>query len=173
MKNPKSKGSSFERWICSALSLWSSEGKRDDLFWRSSLSGGRATVRFSKGKDTKNQYGDIVAIDPDGFWFTDIFIVECKHYKDLELVPFLFDKGFIWKTWGKLIDQCRNHKRTPFLVMKQNRYPTLLALDSDEYSITPYFSKGDISFYLFDDFLKFVRPRDMKEVFKNWPDYSE
>jgi hypothetical protein len=164
MKNPHQKGSTFERKVCTDLSLWSSGGKRDDLFWRSSLSGGRATVRFSKGKATKNQYGDIVAIDPEGFWFTDIFIAECKHYKDLGLVPFLFGKGFIWKTWDKLIRQCHDHNRAPFLILRQNNYPILLALHSDDFCRDPYFRKEDICFYDFKFFLKHISPHDIKEI---------
>lgn len=60
------KGSNFEREICVRLSEWWSLGKRDDLFWRTSQSGGRATVRHRKGKQTHGQYGDITATHPKG-----------------------------------------------------------------------------------------------------------
>jgi hypothetical protein len=46
------KGSSFEREIAKLLSLWWSEGMRDDVFYRSHASGGRFTMRRKSGKDT-------------------------------------------------------------------------------------------------------------------------
>lgn len=60
------KGSSFEREICKMLSLWWTGGERDDVFWRSSQSGGRATIRKRTGKTTAGSYGDIAAIDVIG-----------------------------------------------------------------------------------------------------------
>jgi hypothetical protein len=62
----RQKGSDFERKISKDLSIWWSDGERDDIFWRSSMSGGRASVRAKQGKRTDGQYGDIVAIDPSG-----------------------------------------------------------------------------------------------------------
>lgn len=77
------KGSAFERHLCTTLSLWWTEGKRDDIFWRSSCSGGRATIRSRKNKKTSNQYGDITAIDSIGQPLLDLCIVEAKRgYKD-------------------------------------------------------------------------------------------
>lgn len=62
----KQKGSDFERKICKDLSLWWTHGERDDIFWRTSLSGGRATVRRKTGRSTDFQCGDISATDPIG-----------------------------------------------------------------------------------------------------------
>ena len=39
------KGGAWEREFSKYLSLWITEGERDDVFWRSSQSGGRATQR--------------------------------------------------------------------------------------------------------------------------------
>lgn len=61
-----SKGSGFEREIAKQLGLWWTHGERDDIFWRTSQSGGRATVRRQKGKSTANQDGDLCATDPIG-----------------------------------------------------------------------------------------------------------
>jgi hypothetical protein len=61
------KGGQFERDICRKLSLWWTEGKRDDVFWRSASSGAMATSRMrTKGKTTYGQHGDIQAVDPIG-----------------------------------------------------------------------------------------------------------
>ena len=76
----KQKGSSFERKICKELSLWITDGERDDLFWRSSNSGGRATIVAVDGT-RHTQSGDISAIHPLGHAFTETFVVECKHHR--------------------------------------------------------------------------------------------
>lgn len=73
------KGADFERTICKELSLWWTGGKRDDIFWRSSQSGGRATVRFQKhGKKTAGAHGDITALDPIGVPLLKLFTIELK-----------------------------------------------------------------------------------------------
>lgn len=56
----RGKGSGFERELAKTLSLWISSGKTDDIFWRSSASGGRATQRAKVGKQTRG-HGDLVA----------------------------------------------------------------------------------------------------------------
>jgi len=58
------KGSNFERLISTRLSLWWTDGKHDDTIWRSSMSGGRATVRGRKGKRTAGHAGDLCSTDP-------------------------------------------------------------------------------------------------------------
>src|SRR6056300_739729 len=59
------KGDTFEREICTLLSEWWSDGKRDDIFWRHD-SGSRAKGSSRKGKTTFGAYGDIKASDPIG-----------------------------------------------------------------------------------------------------------
>lgn len=72
------KGSSFERFISEKLSLWWTENKRTDIFWRSSNSGGRATARKKVGKETSGQYGDLAAIDPIGSPLLKVCAIELK-----------------------------------------------------------------------------------------------
>src|ERR1700686_1673675 len=108
----KGKGSSFERKVCKALSLWVSAGKHVDLFWRSAMSGGRATVAHrrqivqSEAAGTTwpsappvRQAGDITAVAPEGHKLTDLFLVECKHYRDLDFDLFIFKKGRLYQFW--------------------------------------------------------------------------
>ena len=81
------KGATFERDISKVLSQWWSVGlggvKRDDIFWRSSQSGGRATQRAKFGKDTYGSYGDITALDPIGEPLMRFATIELKRgYKD-------------------------------------------------------------------------------------------
>lgn len=74
----KGKGSAYERKICKQLSMWWTDGERDDVFWRSSNSGGRAKVRSRQGKGTHGQYGDITATDPIGEPLLQAFTIELK-----------------------------------------------------------------------------------------------
>lgn len=73
-----SKGSAFERSFCKELSLWLTDGAKDDVFWRSSQSGGRATERAKKGLKTAGSYGDIAATDPIGAPFLSWLTLELK-----------------------------------------------------------------------------------------------
>lgn len=73
-----SKGSAFERNICKKLSLWWTDGERDDIFWRTAGSGARAKTRGKIGKGTFGQYGDIQATDPIGQPLIDLCSIEIK-----------------------------------------------------------------------------------------------
>lgn len=78
MKNPKNKGSKFERYVAKKLSLWWSDNERDDIFYLTSGSGARATTRKKKGIDTANSSGDIGTLDLIGKPFIDTFLIEVK-----------------------------------------------------------------------------------------------
>lgn len=103
------KGADFERKLCKELSKWWTYDTRDDVFWRSSQSGGRATVRFRKGQSTAGSYGDICALDPIGEPLLKLFTIELK-------------RGEYVKHPGDLLDctgSCTSH---PFLqAVKQAR----------------------------------------------------
>jgi hypothetical protein len=123
----RGKGPAFERWLSVQLSLWVSHGKRRDVFWRTSMSGGRATVFKKQGIDLSHQAGDIGAIHPLGHALTKRFFIEAKHYKNLQIDNFLLkQKGTLWKFWLKACKEARAHNREPFLVARQNGKPTLL-----------------------------------------------
>lgn len=77
-KNPN-KGGNWERTFSKFLSLWWSNGKRDDVFWRSQTSGGRATQRKKSGQDTFGQYGDIAAVHPKGRPLLEVICFELKN----------------------------------------------------------------------------------------------
>jgi hypothetical protein len=76
------KGGKFERQISRELSLWWTQdlpdGPRDDIFWRTAGSGGRATYRKTKGKSTYNSHGDIAALDPIGNDLLKVVAFELK-----------------------------------------------------------------------------------------------
>ena len=91
------KGASFERQICATLSRWWTNGQRDDVFYRSSNSGGRAKTRSRQGKGTFGQYGDVQATDPIGQPLMDLCVIELK-------------RGYSNSTIGNVLDAKPNAK---------------------------------------------------------------
>lgn len=87
-----SKGSSFEREICKLLSLWWTSGERDDIFWRTAGSGGRATNRMKRGMSTSGAYGDLTFVDPIGADLLKLFCFELKRGYGQWCVLDLIDK---------------------------------------------------------------------------------
>lgn len=96
------KGSEFEREICRILSRWWTSGERDDVFWRSSQSGGRATQRAKVNLTTYGSYGDITALDPIGAPLLRLFTIELKRGDS---------HGFA----GDLMDFTKDRSHHPFL----------------------------------------------------------
>jgi len=101
------KGGDFEREICKKLSLWWSKGlgeaPRDDVFWRTSQSGGRATQRMKKGIPTHGSYGDISAVDSIGEPLLKLFTIELK-------------RGSSHSCPGDLIDFKPDNLRHPWII---------------------------------------------------------
>ena len=166
----KAKGGQFEREVCVALSNWVSNNKRDDIFWRSAMSGGRATVKFKKGKNNISQIGDISAVDKAGHPFLKLFVVECKNYKNLQILSLLFDKpknGSLLEFWEKLVIDCSTANKHPFLVAKQNFKPfELLLTDVNFYPLIKpllVFTNHNCLVYNFNDFITTTK---YKEVYK-------
>lgn len=137
MTNGKHKGNRFENDLCKVLSLWVSTGRTNQLFDRSSNSGGKAS-RFAKAarssKTTKDVYatGDIVAVHPDGTFLTDRLIIEAKtgYDKDIRLPSaFWRHDNLFWKFVSQAqraaIDRFDNGWRW-WLIFKQTRQPTYL-----------------------------------------------
>ena len=125
--NSSEKGHSFERKISKDLSLWWSKGKDKDIFYRSDSSGSRATIRerFS-GPKLYDQFGDIVSRKPEGYPFTKVFCIECKHYKDINLWA-LFTKAktsFLSFHEQNIRDSSRCNK-IPFTIVRQNSKPII------------------------------------------------
>lgn len=151
----KRKGSKFERVLCKQLSLWVSGGVDADLFWRSSISGGRATVAQRKGQNIRAA-GDICAVSPEGHKLTDRFFIEAKHMRDLQLNWFLLQEGKLWAIWEHAIDQALKHKRSPMVIAKQDLFPPLLlVLASVQVSRQlPLAELGNCNVYRFEEVIK-------------------
>ncbi len=91
MANKSYKGRRLEIELAEELSLWWSNGKRDDLLWHTHDSGGRATRRSKKGKSTEGLRGDICAVDLEIKPLIDLITWEAK-------------KGYNAKSCGDLLD---------------------------------------------------------------------
>lgn len=158
----KAKGAQFEREICQALSGWLTKGKRRDLFWRSAMSGGRATVAHRKGVKLTTQGGDISAIDPDGAVLTDRFCIELKFYKDLDFQAFLMGRGKLQRFWEQATRDAERYGKEPMLIAKQNQYPTLVLVRWGTISSAVFWARvwkwrskdNDLAIGLFDDLMK-------------------
>ena len=123
------KGSGFERLICKELSKALSGGARIDLFWRTALSGGRATMMARGGQRNMSQTGDICAIDPLGNWLTDQCLIECKHHRDVQFNHYLLNRGGKIKEWIETA-KAQSAGKLMMLIFKQNNMPTLVFTDA-------------------------------------------
>lgn len=161
----KAKGAQFEREVCVKLSLWITRGRKRDVFWRSAMSGGRATLGGRRGHDLARQAGDICAVAPEGHALTDKYYIECKHLRrsayrlDLLLLGF----GPLALIWKRTVSEARKYGRAPMLIAKQNGSPAL-ALVFSASSMVPEVEadvqawvrvgKYSIAVYLLDELLK-------------------
>lgn len=110
--------------------MWISRGEHDDLFWRSSMSGGRATVMFKKGGQNRTQCGDISSIHPDGHALTDRCLISCKFYKDLQIEgAVLGNKGGLTAFWIECVTEAKQHNKLPVLISKQNGTKPFICLN--------------------------------------------
>jgi hypothetical protein len=126
-RKSKHKGASFEREICRELSLWISRGKSKHLFWRSSMSGGRATIAKRKKENLSVQAGDLASIDPAAQRFADTFFVECKNYRTLRLDSLFYKvKGVLTPMWIHAQLQAEQHGKIPLLIVRENGRQILL-----------------------------------------------
>lgn len=160
----KRKGGDYEREICKKLSLWISEGQREDIFWRSAMSGGRATVQYKKGVNNKSQVCDISAIDPLGNFLIDKTIIECKTYRCLHIDSFIFNYSLktnnAYNFWIELSNKAKEVNKIPILICKQNNSKSLIILPhylASKFSLNSLaiIKKHDISIeiFLLDNFL--------------------
>lgn len=95
MGRSNTKGSTFERWFCRRLTTWwTKDDESDVLWWRTSQSGGRATARLKKGKETIRAHcGDISAVHEQGRSLTDLITFELKRGYAKATIHDLLDAG--------------------------------------------------------------------------------
>ena len=134
------KGSEFEREFCKDLSLWWTYGEREDIFWRSSNSGGRATVRAARGKTTSGQYGDVAAIDVSGNPLLELVTIELKRGYSKHTIQDVFDrkpKSAIqqWEKWyEQTVISANNAKSISWLLItRRDQRDSLVYMPSKFY----------------------------------------
>lgn len=150
--NSKAKGGSFERSIAVRLSLWVSGHKRDDLFWRTASSGGRATFHNKSSTNAKlaHQAGDIAAIHPDGRLLLELFLVECKFWKSIGFDKLVFGQAPPFaREWVKLSETCSLFLRCPMLIGKQNFKEELVFLSQDGYEVLSHAVTPKLGLHVF------------------------
>lgn len=139
-----SKGSSFEREIAKKLSLWYSKGERDDIFWRTSTSGARATTRMKQGRKTANSAGDLSFIHQSGKSLIDLCIIEIKRgYNRKKTSPgaqisilSLLDipkgrkrKPVLFGWWDKIEQERVDHNRKySFVIFRRDRHNACICM---------------------------------------------
>lgn len=125
----KRKGGNFEREVCVKLSLWVSAGESRDLFWRSAMSGGRASRGHARGETLRRQAGDICAVAPEGHVLTDEFYIELKHVKSLDAGSFFVTgRGRLAEFWTKAVRESARYDRQPMLIARQNHLATIMVI---------------------------------------------
>jgi hypothetical protein len=142
---PSKKGPKYERRFCKDLSLWWTNGKRDDIFWRTASSGARATVRLKKGKRTADSYGDVKAEHELGKPLTKTTVFSLKRgytgkkgkqsLRWASLLDIIDGLGTakaipaITKWWEELMTvQIDSRRKRGFLVFKRDRKRGLLGM---------------------------------------------
>lgn len=132
-KMSKRKGASYERLICQRLSLWVSELVREDVFWRSAMSGGRASLKKHnvRGRKFDAQSGDLSAIHEVGYPFINTFVVDCKHKNDLKWSTAIYrGSGNLAQGWEQVVGDAKAAQKLPMMITRQNRDEDVVVLDS-------------------------------------------
>lgn len=136
------KGGQFERDYCKDLSLWWTHNRRDDIFWRTSNSGGRATVRRRKKQGTFGQHGDIAATDPLGNILLERITFELKRGYAKDTCQDLLDKNekmrikpSKFETWVYKAIQCQFRAGSSYwaLVVRRDRKVIFVFMPLDLY----------------------------------------
>lgn len=133
MAKGSGKGAEFERKICKVLSLWWSNNKRDDIFWRTSQSGGRATERKKKGLRTAGSYGDMAAIHESGKDFEKTFLIEFKKGYNKDIGALLLVDGkqkepalLYWWLKNEKIKAESNRRYGLLIFQRDRRHPCIM-----------------------------------------------
>lgn len=128
--NGKSKGNKFERDISKKLSLYITNNEKSDTVWRSISSGAFATNKKKKGIKISHNVGDLTTTSDESKLFFDIFNVECKSYKKIDLTNLFTNNCLILDWYKKLYNDCEfnddlEYNKVPFLIYKQDFKPVI------------------------------------------------
>jgi len=121
-----SKGGNFESLIAKKLSLWITEGESDDVLEKNSGSGSKQTIRAKQNKDIRSSTGDIGIASGEGAEFCELFSIECKHYKSINLWSLITGAADgILTFWEQAKKNASLTGRHAILICRQNWRPIL------------------------------------------------
>lgn len=159
-KKPLKKGGPFEKEIAKELSLWWTNNKRDDVFYKTAGSGSRFTSRKKQNKDTVNSCGDIGLLDPIGQKLLDNFSIEIKrgYSDDLDLLS-IIDSNNKNNTMLKWIEKAKKEieeaNRPHFMIIfKRDRKNKAVCVSSkfiDHFFQDDDFLSKELSIYIKDE----------------------
>jgi len=141
------KGADFERGICRYLSLWWTDQKDPDVFWRN-------PVRITKRSLGKYQLGDIKADKAIGEHFTEVFNVEFKRgyskgrsgkkvknvpWDLLDLIDYSdrspdLEKKQITIFWNQTLRDAEISKRIPLLIFRRDYHKEVICIKDEDLS---------------------------------------
>ncbi len=187
MKKKKNRGSAkggqFERRVCKQLSMWWTDGERDDVFWRTNASGGRATQRAKTNRVTFGQVGDVQANDPIGQPLIDLCVLELKYGYKTHCIFDWFDKPekqSHYTSWISKLEQEVERCDAPYWLLihqRQNKKP-ILVMPNKLFKRLPvppenrcrmrleYASPKTVTIMQLKDFLYYVKPNHIKILAK-------
>ena len=184
----KSKGDSFERETCRALSLWWTDGERDDVLWRN------RTRVTSKTPNAERQLGDVAATHTIALPFIEVFNVELKtgysktkkgtKHKIIpwDLLDLIDGKGKVFlEFWHQTQSDAILSKRFPMLIFKRDYHtPVVVMRRTDMFVLDGYqgpvgcknlsvlnvwyegMDFGPLDLYPFEKFFSWLRPQTVK-----------
>jgi len=185
------KGDDFERSQCRFLSLWWSNGERNDIFWRNRK---HLTIKDPTGR---HQLGDIMSLYPEGISFVRVFNVELKtgysktkRGKKVKTVPWdvldLIDyvgiepqDPVLLRFWEQTREDARISERLPLLIFKRDYHSPVVCTDITTLNSLsvhlkkptfPFvqFSNKDHSLIMFREelFFTWLLPSVVKEIYE-------
>jgi len=144
------KGDNFERECCRYLSLWWSDGEKDDIFWRN-----RRRIT-SRTKAAERQMGDIAAVHPEGIPLTELFNIEIKtgyaktkhgkkfkisNWDILDLIDSTKPKGrkVFWDFWEQTKTDAELSQRIPLLIFSRDYHVPVVGIYGRDLNKLAYF----------------------------------
>ncbi len=128
------KGSQYEREFAKQLGVWWC-GK-EDAFWRTAGSGGRAKGRARRGIDTYGQHGDIGSTRPEGDSLISLLCIELKRGYTGKSMQDLIDrtdktKPNAWESWISQATESQQQSGSAFwmLVSKRDRKEAVVTVE--------------------------------------------
>lgn len=172
------KGGNFERDIAKDFTKWLTGKERPYMYWRMPGSGGLATIH----EECSDLSGDIRSIHSDAEFLTDQFSIECKtgyphtsfwqHFKHL--------KHFAIKDfWYQCVHDAYKAGKKPMLIYRRKGKQIIIGLSAASVFTLEHLSDNlktlafitmrfdfeelpNVTFYDFNEFLKAVRPNDIR-----------